>query len=182
MNAAFHSQIHLWENIIQACWRQAVLVAGLTNPLLDISSMINLLCSSIINYKTVHEPSFTQNYVQSDDDEKDDKMFFTNCQYQQDRHTGICIKEHLICLRVYLIYLVYPHFVFYLGQKYFNISKGVLCAKNLAVGLVITFNKSEITWKRSLVIVIPSIKSDSVMSGTYNTKSLNMKMLTIINT
>lgn len=82
MNLDYNSPIYLWENIIQAYWWQEILAADLTNPLLNTSIMINLLYSSIINYKTVHKPNFTQNYVQSDDDEKDNEMFFNNCQYQ----------------------------------------------------------------------------------------------------
>ena len=53
----------------------------MTNPPLKTSDIVNLLYSSIINYETVHKPNPTGNYMQSDNNEKDDKIFFTNCQY-----------------------------------------------------------------------------------------------------
>lgn len=52
------------------------------------------------------------------------------------------IKMYFIYFEVYLRYLVYPHFVFYFSQKYFNITKNVLYIKKLAICLLIIPNKS----------------------------------------
>lgn len=48
--------------------------------------MITLLYSSIINYKIVYKPILIKNYIKSDNNKEDDNMFFTNCQYQGDKH------------------------------------------------------------------------------------------------
>lgn len=78
VNLAYHGQIHLKDNIIQACQGYAALVAGLTNLPPKTSDIINSLCSSIINYKVVHKPSSTENYFQSENDGEDDEIFFTD--------------------------------------------------------------------------------------------------------
>lgn len=54
----------------------------------------------------------------------------------------ISIAEHLICCKIYLIYLIHPDFVLHLGQKYFNISKGGFLVEKLVVDLLIRLNKS----------------------------------------
>lgn len=43
------------------------------------------------------------------------------------------IKVHFICLKVYFIYFIYPHLIFYLNQKYFNTLKSILYIKKLAI-------------------------------------------------
>ena len=62
INSAYHGLIYLRENIIWAYQEYPALAAGLTKPLPTTSDMVNSLWSSIINYKTVHKPSFTKNY------------------------------------------------------------------------------------------------------------------------
>lgn len=57
----------------------------------------------------------------------------------------IGINKYFIYFGIYLIYLIYPYFVFYFGQKYFNILKDVLCIKKLALDLPIMLNKSVMT-------------------------------------
>ena len=85
VNSAYHGQIHLRENIIQACQGHLALAAGLTNPPSETSDMVNSLCSSITNYEAVHKPSSTENYVQSKTNFDEDKMFFTNQQYRRNK-------------------------------------------------------------------------------------------------
>ncbi len=54
------------------------------------------------------------------------------------------------------------------SRPFFNALRSVLCAEQLAVGQLITLNKSGIIRKSSLVTVTPSIRTDQVMNGTYN--------------
>lgn len=91
------------------------------------------------------------------------------------------IEENFIYLGVYFTHLVHFYFIFYLRQRYFNIPKSVLYMKNLAISPLITLNKNVITRKKSLVFIISSIKPDQVINGTYKTRLLSMKMLTMIN-
>ena len=84
VNPAYHGPIHLRENIIRACRGHPALAAGLTNPPHETSDMVNLLCSSIINYEAVHKPTLTGNYMQSDNNGEDDETFFTDRQYRRD--------------------------------------------------------------------------------------------------
>lgn len=74
------------------------------------------------------------------------------------------------------------HLVLHIGQKHFNALKSVLYVEKSAVGQVITFNKSVMSRKRSLVTAIPSLKHDQVMSKTYNAGSWSMKVLIMIKT
>lgn len=55
------------------------------------------------------------------------------------------IEKHFIRPKVYLIYLVNLHFIFHLGQRYFNKFKNVLYVEKPAVGQQITFNRSKMT-------------------------------------
>lgn len=55
------------------------------------------------------------------------------------------IEEHFLYSGIYYIYLVHPHFLLHLSQKYFKIPKSVLYMKKLAIGILITFNKSVMT-------------------------------------
>lgn len=61
------------------------LEADLTNSLPNIFDMVNLLYKLIIYYKEVYKPIPIRNYIQSDNNEKNDKIFFTNHQYWKDR-------------------------------------------------------------------------------------------------
>lgn len=121
---AFHNLIHLWRNIIRACHRHLATVAGLTNPLNDTFDIINLLCSSIINYKIVYKPVIISIYVQSDYNKEDNKRFFTNRKYQWDGpmcvryrdanslssrlsyqlRTFKCIKKCFVCRKILLVH------------------------------------------------------------------------------
>lgn len=57
----------------------------------------------------------------------------------------IGIKEYFICFEIHFTYLVHPHFVFYLGQKYFNKLKNVLCIEKPVIDQQIIPNKSKMT-------------------------------------
>ena len=84
VNPAYHGPLHLRENIIRACRGHPALAAGLTNPPLKTSDMVNSLCSSIINYEAVHKPTSTENYLQSENDWEEDEIFFTDRQYRRE--------------------------------------------------------------------------------------------------
>ncbi len=53
VDPAYHGIIHLREIIIQACRGHPALAAGLTNPLVDTSGLVNNLHTSIVNYEAV---------------------------------------------------------------------------------------------------------------------------------
>ena len=55
------------------------------------------------------------------------------------------IKVYLICPKLHFIYLVNPHLVFYLSKRYFNGPRNILYIEKLAVGQLITSNRSMIT-------------------------------------
>lgn len=81
IDPAYHSTVHLRENIICACRDYPALTIGLTNPPPDTSGLVNNLYTSIVNYEAVHKPvNMQQNYMQSDDNDKDE-YYFTDCQY-----------------------------------------------------------------------------------------------------
>lgn len=61
---------------------------------------------------------------------------------------------------------LYPHLIFYFG--YFNALRNVLYMKSLAISQLTIFIKSVIIYKRSLVIVILSKKTDQIINKTYN--------------
>ena len=57
----------------------------------------------------------------------------------------ISIEKYFLRPKVHFKYLVYLYLVLYLGQKHFNILKGVLYAKKLAIDLLIITNWSIMT-------------------------------------
>lgn len=93
----------------------------------------------------------------------------------------IGIKNHFICLGIYLIYLIHYYLVFSFGQKHFNIPKRILYMKKLTLDLLIILNKIVMTQKRNLMIVTPNIRFNLIINRTYNTRSPSMKVLTMIN-
>ena len=52
---------------------------------METSGLINNLYTSIINYKAEHKYRSTENYIQSEPNWGDDKMFFTDRHYQRNR-------------------------------------------------------------------------------------------------
>lgn len=78
MDLAYHGIVHLQENIIRARRSHPTLAAGLINPALDISGLVNNFYTSIVNYiEAVHKP-IEERYL---DKNEDDKLYFTDCQY-----------------------------------------------------------------------------------------------------
>ena len=80
---AFQKNEHLKKNIIKTCRENAAVSADLTNPLIDVSDLVNNLHASIINYETVYKPqtpaAAAAGYVQEDDDE----AYFVNRQFRR---------------------------------------------------------------------------------------------------
>lgn len=91
------------------------------------------------------------------------------------------IEDHLIYLKVYLINLIYSHFVLLVGQRHFSIQRNVLCMKKPTVSLLITLSKSVMTARKCLMIVTPSIRTNLIMSKTYNIRLPITNDLTIMN-
>lgn len=83
--------------------------------------MINFLYNSIINYKAVHKPIFIENYVQSNNNRKVDKMFLLTSDINK-------IVLYVVSIEVYF----YFHPAFDPGHP--NIPKSVLFIKQLAIG------------------------------------------------
>lgn len=57
----------------------------------------------------------------------------------------IGIEKHFIRSEIYLINLIYLHFIFNLSKRHFNIPGNVFYIKKLAISLFITLNKSMMT-------------------------------------
>jgi hypothetical protein len=83
LDSAYHDSIRLRENIIRACKDHSVLIFELINSSMNISTLINILQSSIINYEIVRK-SFAQHQYQQNEDEIDDQ-YFTDRQYRRKR-------------------------------------------------------------------------------------------------
>lgn len=110
--------------------------------------MVNLLCSSNINYKVIYKSTFTENYMQSNNNKKLIKYFLPIVNINKIDIYVIGIKKHFICPKVYFIYLIQSHFIPHLGQRYFNILKIILYIKKWAISLLIILNRSVMTQKK----------------------------------
>ena len=60
------------------------------------------------------------------------------------------------------------HLVPHIGLEHFNALKSVLCIEKSAIGQVITLNISVMSQKISLIIAIPSLRYNQIMSKTLN--------------
>lgn len=68
--------------IISTCQEHPALTIRLTCSLYETSDIVNFLYNAIINYKTVYKSTSKENYIQSDNNRKNNKLFFTHYQYQ----------------------------------------------------------------------------------------------------
>lgn len=87
LDPAYHGLVHLRKNIIWACRGHPALANGLTNSLPDASSLVNMLYTSIVNYKTIDSffsASVQQSYIQLHRENQAD-AYFTDHQYQKSR-------------------------------------------------------------------------------------------------
>lgn len=96
INSAYYEPIYLRKNIIRACHGYQVLTTSLTNSELKTLDMVNSFCSSIINYKGVYKSSTTENYLQTETNQENNEIFFTNQQYQQNR--SLCSWHRVVPL------------------------------------------------------------------------------------
>jgi hypothetical protein len=83
LDSAYHDSIRLRENIIRACRDHSALIFELINSSMNISTLINILQSSIINYEIVRK-FFAQHQYQQNEDEIDDQ-YFTDRQYRREK-------------------------------------------------------------------------------------------------
>lgn len=87
------------------------------------------------------------------------------------------INLYTIGIKIYF----YFYLIFYLSQKDFSIWKNVIYdIEKLVISQLIIFNKNVIIWKRCLVGITLSIRTNQVINGTYNIRSFNIKILIII--
>ncbi len=82
LDSAYHDSIRLRENIIRAYRDHSVLIFELINSSMNISKLINILQSSIINYDIVRK-FFAQHQYQQNEDEIDDQ-YFIDRQYRRE--------------------------------------------------------------------------------------------------
>ncbi len=83
LDSAYRDSTRLRENIIRACRHHSVLIFELINSSMNISRLINILQSSIINYEIVRK-FFVQHQYQQNEDEIDDQ-YFIDKQYRRER-------------------------------------------------------------------------------------------------
>lgn len=79
-------------------------------------------------------------------------------------------KNILYTPKIYHIYLLYPYFELFFGQKYLTILRFVLCIKKLVIDLLMILNKSVIVCKKSLIIIIPNKNLNQIINKTYNAR------------
>lgn len=70
--------VYIYKNIIWLYRNYLVFIAGLSNFLLETSGLVNNLYISIINYKAKYKYSSIGNFIQSETNYDDNKMFFTD--------------------------------------------------------------------------------------------------------
>ncbi len=83
LDSAYHDSIRLRENIIRACRDHSALIFELINSSMNISTLINILQSSIINYEIVRK-FFAQHQYQQNEYETDDQ-YFIDRQYRREK-------------------------------------------------------------------------------------------------
>ncbi len=79
LNSAYHDSNRLRKNIIRACREHSTLIYELINASADISTLINVLQASIVNYETIQKAS-VQQYTQN---QKNDH-YFIDKQYRRE--------------------------------------------------------------------------------------------------
>ncbi len=85
LDSASHDSICLRENIIRTCRDHSALIFELINSSMNISTLINILQSSIINYEVVRKSFMQQqDQYQQNEDEIDDQ-YFINKQYRREK-------------------------------------------------------------------------------------------------
>lgn len=87
--------------------------------------------------------------------------------------------QFIQCYKMYFIYFINSHLLLYYSLRYLNISKSVFYTEKNFADLLIIFYKSIITRKKSLVIIILSIKF-KVINKIENSKSSNIKILSMM--
>lgn len=85
VNPIYHDIIYLCKNIIQIYRNHPAFTADFNNSSLETSDFVNNLDISIINYKIEYKYSSLQNCLQFNNNEEDNKIFFTNRHYWRDR-------------------------------------------------------------------------------------------------
>jgi hypothetical protein len=81
LNPAYHDSNRLRKNIIRVCKEHSTLIYELINASSDTSTLINVLQTSIVNYKVVQKVSSQQHqYAQN---QKNDH-YFTDRQYRRE--------------------------------------------------------------------------------------------------
>ncbi len=71
INSAYRDSMHLRKNIIRTCRDHLTLIHDLTNFSANTSALINMLHISIVNYEIIVKSSFSQQYVQNQDDDNE---------------------------------------------------------------------------------------------------------------
>ncbi len=86
INFAYHDLIRLRENIIRVCKNHFVLIHDLINSSINISSLMHILQTNIVNYKAIKKLTIQQYYFQNIDDDSN-HQYFVDHRFRQDDST-----------------------------------------------------------------------------------------------
>ncbi len=81
IDSAYRDSMHFRENIIRACRDHSTLIHDLTNSSANTSALISMLHINIVNYEIIVKSSFSQQYVQNQDD--DNEHLFVNRRFRR---------------------------------------------------------------------------------------------------
>ncbi len=84
LDSAYHDSIRLRKNIIRTCRDHSALIFELINSSMNISTLINILQFSIINYEIVRKSFMQQQHQYQQNEDEIDDQYFTNRQYRRE--------------------------------------------------------------------------------------------------
>ena len=145
----FQGNEHLKKNIIKTCRENATVSANFTNSSIDVSSLVNNLHVSIINYEVVYKSQISAiaaaGYVQ----ENDNETYFVNRQFRRGQQQYRDREREK-------------------NDKYFQTFKSFK-KKNASFAIAkivdqsITFNRSEMMQINVLMIDIPTSEHELII-------------------
>jgi hypothetical protein len=84
LDSAYHDSIRLRENIIRTCKDHSALIFELINSSMNISTLINTLQFSIINYEVVRKSFMQQQHQYQQNENEIDDQYFIDKQYRRE--------------------------------------------------------------------------------------------------
>jgi tRNA C32,U32 (ribose-2'-O)-methylase TrmJ len=83
LDSAYHDSIRLRKNIIRTCKDHLALIFELINSSMNISTLINILQFSIINYEIVRKSFIQQQHQYQQNEDEIDDQYFIDRQYRR---------------------------------------------------------------------------------------------------